>query len=77
MSNCTDYMFLESDDDSLELCRCPICKGWLPRDFPTDKPFSCKKCGTELLCFPDKIDDSDEFVEETGKICPISKRNRG
>ena len=76
MSKCTDYVFLE-DDDGLELCRCPICKGFLPRDFPSDRLFKCKKCGTELMCFPNKVDGSDEQDQETGRICPISNRGTG
>jgi len=53
------------------LCRCPICKGFLPQFFPLDKPFKCKKCGTELMTFPD-YDEEGEIYEEQGKICPIS-----
>lgn len=59
------------NDDYRSLCRCPLCKGWLPRSFPTDKPFTCKKCGAELMAFPELDEESGE-EEEWGKICPIS-----
>jgi len=75
LSNCTDYVFLE-DDDGSDPCRCPVCKGFLRRDFPTDRPFTCKKCGTELMCFPNKVEDCDEPDLEAGRICPISKREK-
>jgi len=54
------------------LCRCPICKGWLPQDFPIDTPFKCKKCGTELMTFPEEMEEGYDDYELGGKICPIS-----
>jgi hypothetical protein len=52
------------------LCRCPICKGFLPRYFPMDKPFTCKKCKTELMVFPEV--DEEGLEQEWGKICPLN-----
>ena len=73
--NCTPYETGEEwvDYDPWEtLLRCPECKGWLPREFPLDKPFTCKKCGVELLTFP-VYDEEGLLLEDQGKICPISK----
>lgn len=53
-------------------CRCPICKGFLPRYMPDDKPFKCGKCGTELMLFPATDSDGEEIPWES-KICPISQ----
>ena len=69
---CTEYQTYKETDS---LCRCPSCKGWLPRDFPLDKTFKCKKCRTELMAFPD-IDLESGDDNEWGKICPISKPER-
>ncbi len=73
--NCTPYETGEGwvDYDPWEtLLRCPECKGWLPRDFPLDEPFTCKKCGVELLTFP-VYDEGGFLLHSQGKICPISK----
>ena len=64
---CSGYVV--GDFEGQELCRCPICKGWLPRTFPMDKPFICKKCGAELMTFPDK--DMLTGEDSYGKICAI------
>ena len=52
-----------------KLCRCPECKGFLPADFPQDKPFTCKKCKIELMAF-DYFEDGEK-IPYMGKICPI------
>ena len=57
----------------LWLCRCPTCKGFLPSSFPNDKPFVCKKCGTELMVFPINHEVDEEHWDWEGKICPISE----
>jgi hypothetical protein len=62
--------FITDYGDDLPLCRCPICKGWLPRHFPIDKPFRCKKCGIELMTFKEYDEEGIEMVD-MGKICPI------
>ena len=72
---CTPYESGEGWDEYEPweiLLRCPNCKGWLPSDFPLDKPFKCKKCGTDLLSFP-VYDEEGDLLEYSGKICPISK----
>jgi len=71
---CTEFVELDPsyEESWMNLCRCPTCKGWLPRDFPIDEPFNCKKCGTELLTFP-VYDEEGERMKFTGKICPISR----
>lgn len=70
---CTKYVMDEPryEENWMNLCRCPKCKGWLPREFPDDKPFKCKKCGTELMTFPE-VDEETNKELEWGKICPIS-----
>jgi len=79
MSNiCTPWVSWEGWDEYEPweiLLRCPECKGWLPRDFPLDKPFKCKRCGTELLTFPVYDEDGDLLMDQ-GKICPISNTSR-
>ena len=76
MSECSRYELGDFEDWGLEpyqrLCRCPICKGFLPQNFPMDKPFKCKKCGAELLVMPDHDEDTGEEEVESGRICPIS-----
>ena len=52
-------------------CRCPKCKGFLPQDFPIDKPFTCKKCGTELMVFEVQEEEEDHLGWD-GKICPLT-----
>jgi len=58
----------------LNFCRCPVCKGFLSQSFPFDKPFTCKKCKTELLVLP-VVEDGEEIIG-IGKICPISINNQ-
>jgi hypothetical protein len=70
MIECTEYI---QDDAQYEetwknLCRCPVCKGWLPQYFP--ERFNCKKCGAELMLFPDVVDGEELY---SGRICPISE----
>jgi len=66
--------FITDYADDMPLCRCPICKGWLPRHFPDDKPFICKKCKNELMTFP-IYDEEGEVMIDAGKICAISSRD--
>jgi len=77
---CSGVIYDERDWDPkkphLNFCRCPTCKGFLPKDFPEDKPFTCKKCGTELMVFPVDPNDEDRSGWD-GKICPISINNGG
>jgi len=70
---CSNFIEDYADSDS-PLCRCPICKGFLPRHFPDDKPFTCKKCGTELMTFP-VVDEEGFTMVGCGKICPLSSRD--
>jgi len=65
---CTSYVL--SDDDNLPKAHCPKCGAFLSYDFPVDKPFNCKKCGTELICLPDHDEETKEELEQ-GRICPI------
>ena len=74
--HCTEFECGEDDrwEDTpayQTLLKCPSCRGFLPRDFPTTAMFKCKKCGVELMAFPH--DPEDEDMEFGGKICPISK----
>jgi len=76
--SCTPYVSWDGWDESEPweiLLRCPECKGWLPRDFPLDEPFKCKRCGTELLTFP-VYDEDGELLMDQGKICQISNTSR-
>jgi tRNA(Ile2) C34 agmatinyltransferase TiaS len=69
---CTEYCYLEDSNDPRNRCHCPTCKGFLSGDIPDDKPFKCRKCGTELILIPDKDEETGKELE-WGKICPISK----
>jgi transcription initiation factor IIE alpha subunit len=71
---CSRYTF-EDLGDYAGLCKCPICGGFLPQDFPIDKPFKCKKCGAELITLPDHDEETKEGLE-WGRICPIKKGER-
>ena len=66
---CTEYV-IGDDYEDRPLCRCPVCKGWLPRFMK--EIHICKKCGTELISLPHVDEDTGEVNEEWGKICPIS-----
>lgn len=68
MMECTNYEM--GFDDDRPLCRCPVCKGWLPR-YMKDL-HTCKKCGTDLICLPHVDEETGEVFEDWGKICPIS-----
>ena len=74
MSQCTEFGAGDYDEYTL-LCRCPNCKGFLPRDFPIGKQFQCRKCGAILETIPSPIDDPD--IEEDidyefgGRICLV------
>ena len=76
---CTGVIYDDRDWDHKNphrnFCRCPICKGFLSQSFPMDKPFTCKKCGTELMVFKVTEDDEDRSGWD-GKICPISINNQ-
>jgi len=71
---CTGVVYDDRDWDyenpANNFCRCPQCKGFLSKSFPIDKPFTCKKCGAELMVFP-IIEDGEELIG-IGKICPVS-----
>ena len=74
MSQCTEFMVGDYDEAST-LCRCPNCKGYLPRDFPIGKQFLCRRCGAVLETIPSPIDDPD-IEEDTdyefgGRICLV------
>ena len=63
------------DENEGGLCRCPKCKGFLPREFPLDNQFQCRRCGAILETLPSKLDDPDE-EEDTdyewgGRICLV------
>jgi hypothetical protein len=70
---CSKWTYDYDDDlpNWKKLCRCPICKGFLPQSFPLNKSFTCKKCGTDLLTFPEYNEEGIE-IKWGGKICPIS-----
>ena len=69
---CTGYVI--DDADCIEQhAHCPKCGSFLPYDFPTDIPFNCKKCETELICLPDHDEETHEELE-WGRICPIKLR---
>ena len=61
---CTNYEVdnreWDYDNPHRNFCRCPICRGFLPQDFPLDKPFICKKCG--------KVIDYSKFIERELKL---------
>ena len=67
MIECTGVVYDDRDwnhdKPHLNFCRCPNCKGFLPQDFPSDKPFICKKCKSELMVFPE-VDEvtGEEFI---------------
>lgn len=65
---CTSYVVIDYDD--YVPCRCPQCKGFLPRDFPTDGQFLCRKCGAVLEVLPEEDEEFDE-EEWGGKICLV------
>jgi len=72
--SCTGVVYggtWDYDNPHKNFCRCPVCKGFLPHNFPDDKPFTCKKCKTELMVFAVHEDDEDRSGWD-GKICPIS-----
>jgi len=66
MSKCTEYTTDWNCDEDPPLCRCPNCQGFLPRDFPFDKQFLCRKCGAVLEAI------EGEYKGE-GQICPVPK----
>lgn len=71
--DCIQYVNDYTDDRGR--LQCPNCKGFLPLYLPEDKSFTCKKCGLELMVFPEKDEDGEET--DYGKICPISKPKKG
>jgi len=68
---CSHYT-LDSDVSTDLPCHCPKCGAFL-HDFPLDKPFTCKKCKTELITLPDHDEETHEELE-SGRICPIKLR---
>lgn len=74
MSKCT--LFCVGDCENMDLCRCPSCNGYLPRDFPIGRQFQCKRCGAVLETLPDydedlDDDEQDHEMEFGGKICVV------
>lgn len=73
-TNCSEFI-TDGDTDDLDLCRCPKCKGFLPRNFPLGGQFLCKKCGTVLETIPSNVEDPDEEegsdYEFGGRICLV------
>ena len=65
------------------LMRCPNCKGWLPRDFPLEESFVCKKCGSTLETLPSipetftnlkgekETEPEDTDYEWGGRLCIV------
>ena len=75
MSQCTEFIVMD-DPDEWAPCRCPKCKGFLPKDFPMGKQFVCRRCGAVLETLPNPIDDPDIPAEDTyyefgGRICLV------
>ena len=73
-TNCSEFI-TDCDTDDVDRCRCPKCKGFLPRGFPLGEQFLCKKCGAVLETMPSKVEDPDE-EEDTkyelgGRICLV------
>lgn len=77
---CTTFINDDYEDRPVHetLCRCPKCKGFLPRNFPLGKQFRCKKCGIILETIPsnpyadeDDIEDDSDDYEYGGKICIV------
>ena len=70
---CTNFTIIDYDD--WDPCRCPECKGFLPKDFPIGGQFLCRKCGSVLETLPSPVDDSDEDedsdMEFGGIICKV------
>jgi hypothetical protein len=71
---CSNYTF-EDLGDNTGLCRCPICGGFLPSDFPLDKSFKCQKCDAELITLPNHDEETKEELE-SGRICPIRMKGK-
>jgi hypothetical protein len=79
MMSCSQFTF-DGDPDYMRLCTCPICKGFLPRRFPIDKQFLCRKCGAVLKVYPslDEYMSWDQFLFDPwdvirwgGRICAV------
>jgi len=75
MSDVNCSLFVIDWDNEMRLCRCPSCKGYLPREFPLGKQFQCMKCGTVLETMPSLVEDPDD-KEDTeyrygGRICVV------
>lgn len=70
---CTNFTTIDYNDWTP--CRCPACKGFLPKDFPMGKQFLCKKCGAVLETLPtipeDPDMDEDTDYEWGGRICLV------
>ena len=62
---CTGYTTWHHEGN---LCRCPNCQAFLPRDFPFETPFTCKKCGEVLTTKPD-VDEARNISKYHGQIC--------
>ncbi len=65
-AGCTLIMFGDSCEfDYTMHARCPVCRGFLPFNFPYE--FRCGKCGIELIVI--RSDDEDEPDSAIGTIC--------
>ena len=67
--------FIRNYEEDLRPCRCPSCKGFLPRDFPLGSQFQCRRCGAVLETLPSKLEEPEE-EEDTdyewgGRICLV------
>jgi hypothetical protein len=75
-SNCTPYVYDDYDMPHIP-CKCPVCGGFLISNFD-EKPFNCKKCGSELAAIEvsEKFKESDEYDGEEGRICVLERRTK-
>ena len=75
IDKCTDFGIWEGPEEEWTPCRCPACKGFLPKDFPLGPQFQCRKCGTVLETLPSRPenpnDEEDTDMEFGGRICPV------
>ena len=75
-NECTIFVSDESYGDVWTPCLCPICRGFLPKDFPIGRQFQCRKCGAVLETLPTSDpdlndDEQDDEMEFGGMICKV------
>jgi tRNA(Ile2) C34 agmatinyltransferase TiaS len=75
-NKCTPYSY-NNYDEHMTPCTCPVCGGFLKSDFD-EKPFNCKKCGSELAAIEhsESFKESDDYDFSEGKICVLERRTK-